>query len=122
MEKVEIARLYKKIKRYYPAFDASIEAVEDAHRYLKDVPFELADQNVDKHIMTERFPPTIADIRGGVLEPESSTIPGVDETREWLAEMDKLRERAVPMPDYVREELRRIVQRAKYPHSRISTP
>lgn len=112
MEKIEIARLYRKIKRYYPAFDASIEAVEDAHKYLKDVPFDLADENVDRHIMTEKFPPTIAEIRAGYQDMESS-VPGVAETRRMLAEIDKLRERAVPMPDYVREELKKLVRNTK---------
>lgn len=112
MEKVEVARLYKKIKRFYPTFDASIEAVEDAHRYLQNVPYELANENVDRHILNEKFPPTIAEIRAGNQGQEASTVPGVSETRQWLDEIDRLRERAVPMPDYVREELRRIAQRA----------
>jgi hypothetical protein len=110
VEKIEIARLYKKIKRYYPAFDASIEAVEDAYRYLKNVPFDVAEKNVDQHIMTEKFPPTIAEIRAGYQDPESSSVPGVAETRRMLDELDRLKERAVPMPDYVREVLRKIAR------------
>jgi hypothetical protein len=111
VDKVEIARLFKKIKRFFPAFDASIEAVNEAYRYLNDIPFELADQNVDRHIRNEKYPPTIAEIRAGRQDPEISTIPGVEETRKMLAEMERWRETAVPCPDHIREEMRRLARR-----------
>jgi len=110
----EVVKLFKAITMSYPAFrvpdDMAKEQVMHWYQHLKDIPFDVAMQNLREHIHTERFPPTIADIRRGYSE--ESNVPGVEETKEWLAELDRLRERAVPMPDYVREELKRLVRRS----------
>lgn len=64
MEIVEIAELYKHIKKHYPFFDASIEKVKEDLRYLRDFPSEAAWQNIERHILTETSTPGIAHIRG----------------------------------------------------------
>ncbi|ALS27167.1 replicative helicase inhibitor G39P [Paenibacillus sp. 32O-W] len=115
MTQGEVVKLFKAITLSYPAFrvpdDMAKEQVMHWYQHLKDVPFDVAMENLREYVQAERFPPTIADIRRG-YSAEKSTVPGVDETREWLAELDKMRKRAVPMPDYVREELRRIVRQS----------
>lgn len=114
MTQGEVVKLFKAITLSYPAFrvpdDMAKEQVMHWYQHLKDVPFDVAMKNLRAYIQEERFPPTIADIRRGY--EEKSTVPRVDETREWLAELDRMRERAVPMPEHLREELRRIVRRA----------
>jgi len=111
----EVVELFKAITLSYPAFRVPDELMKDQvlhwYEHLKDIPFDVAKENLSEHIRNERFPPTIADIRRGYSE-EKSTVPGVEETRQYLDELERLRERAVPMPDYVREELRRIAKRA----------
>ena len=106
----EVWTLFERISHYYPAFTADDDKAAAWHRVLKDIPFDIACENLEEHVRDSNFPPTIADIRRGY--EEKSTVPGVDETREWLAELDRMRERAVPMPEHLREELRRIVRRA----------
>lgn len=115
MTQAEIVELFKAITLSYPAFrvpdDMAKEQVLHWHAHLKDVPFDVAMANLREYVQEERFPPTIADIRRGYTA-EKSTVPGVEETRELLAELDRLRERAVPPPDHIREELSRIAKRA----------
>lgn len=115
MTQGEIVELFKAITLSYPSFrlpdNMAKEQVRHWHSHLKDVPFEVAMANLDSYVMHNRFPPTIADIRAG-YQIERSEVPSVDETRKYLAEMDELRARAVPMPEHVREELRKLVRRA----------
>ena len=114
MTQGEVIELFKAITLSYPAFRVQDELMRDQvlhwYEHLKDVPFEAAMENLREHIRTERFPPTIADIRRERME-EKSSVPGVEETRRYLAELDRLRERAVPPPARLREELRRYAKR-----------
>jgi hypothetical protein len=61
---VEIAELYKHIKKHFPFFDASLEKVKEDYKYLRDFPAEAARANIDQHILTETITPGIAHIRG----------------------------------------------------------
>ena len=106
----EVWTLFERIAHYYPVFSADDDKAEAWHRVLRDIPFDVACENLEVHVRESSYPPTVADIRRGY--EERSNVPGVEETRRMLAELDKLRERAVPMPDHVREELRRIARRA----------
>ena len=38
------------------------------YEMLKDIPYNLASRAVMKHIKTDKFPPTIADVRNGAEE------------------------------------------------------
>ncbi|MEK3882395.1 hypothetical protein [Paenibacillus sp. PL2-23] len=64
MNKLQVIDLFGIIKRTYPSFDSSPQSLEHHAKYLQDFPFETARDHVERHILTERFPPTIADIRG----------------------------------------------------------
>jgi hypothetical protein len=65
MDKPEVKELVKQILLAYPNFEIKPDA-----RFklwcdmLADVPFERAIENLKEHIKTNRFAPTIADIRG----------------------------------------------------------
>ena len=115
MTQAEVVKLFKAITLSYPAFRLPDELAKDQvlhwYEHLKDVPFDVAMANLREHIQVERFPPTISDIRRGYSE-ERSTVPGVEETRRYLAELDRLREKAVPPPAHIREELNRLAKRA----------
>ncbi|WP_374019040.1 hypothetical protein ABU162_04635 [Paenibacillus thiaminolyticus] len=105
----EAAELFKIIKRHYPNFDGSVQNVKENFRYLKDFPFEVAIDNVDKHIMTERFPPTIADIRGRLGEQiERNRMK--QETDEYFDRLDAWRENAAPPPPGNLERVRALVK------------
>lgn len=104
MEKVEVIILVRSIKANYPGFDKSPENIDRLHKYLYDFPFEAAKENVDKHIMTEKFPPNIAEIRGRVGEQrEHERLKA--ETAEYFSERDAARAAAVPPPPGWKEEI-----------------
>lgn len=109
MEVIEVAELFKIIKRHYPSFDASVENVKSSHKYLRDFPFQAACQNVDQHILTERFPPTIADIRGRLGEQiERQRMK--DEAESYSAQVELWKANCSPPPagyfDTVRAKIR----------------
>jgi len=101
----EVWMLFERIAHFYPAFMADDDKAAAWQRVLRDVPFDAACESLEEHAKESTFPPTPADIRRGYSE-ERSTVPGVEETRRYLAELDRLRERAVPPPARLREELR----------------
>ncbi|MFF2016254.1 MULTISPECIES: hypothetical protein [Paenibacillus] len=68
MNKLEVAKLYKEIKKRYANFDASLQAVEEDLGMLHDIPYDVAYSNVRQHIMTSDFPPKISQIRGRLGE------------------------------------------------------
>ncbi|MCY9541827.1 replicative helicase loader/inhibitor [Paenibacillus alvei] len=112
MNRAEVARLLLGIKQNYPSFDASAESVERHARYLRDIPFEVAKQNLDSHIMTERFPPTIADLRGRLGEQiERNRMK--QETDEYFEKLDEWRKKAVPPPRGNLEKVRAILKRSE---------
>lgn len=106
----EVWMLFERIAHFYPAFMADDDKAAAWQRVLRDVPFDAACESLGEHAKESTFPPTPADIRRGYSE-ERSTVPGVEETRRYLAELDRLRERAVPPPARLREELRRYAKR-----------
>ncbi|MDH6427232.1 MULTISPECIES: hypothetical protein [unclassified Paenibacillus] len=104
MNKLEVAKLYKTIKKRYSNFDASLQAVEEDLDVLKDIPYEVAESNFRKHFMTSDFPPKISQIRGRLgeqLERERMRR----QTEELMHEMDVSRLEAVPPPIGLKEEI-----------------
>lgn len=104
MNKAEVAMLLKVIKKNYPGFDASGESVEQHLKYLRDFPYQTALSNVDKHILTERFPPNIADIRGRVGEQVERRRMR-QETTTYFEQLDNWKQGAVPPPAGLKEAL-----------------
>lgn len=109
MNKSEVARLLVEIKKNYPSFEASAESVDRHLKYLHDIPFAVAQQNLDSHILTERFPPTISDLRGRLGEQKDREQSKI-QTESYFAQVDLWKRNAAPPPDgyfeYMREKLR----------------
>ncbi|MBY9081039.1 hypothetical protein KIH86_23075 [Paenibacillus sp. HN-1] len=104
MNKIEIAKLYKVIKKRYPNFDASTQAVEEDVEMLQDIPYDVAQSNIRQHIMTNDFPPKISQIRGRLGEQiERDRMRR--ETEELFAAQDAARAAAVPPPPGLKEAL-----------------
>lgn len=72
VEVVEVAQLYREIKKHFPFFDASVEKVKADYKYLKDFPVETAQENIDRYILTETVEPKIANIRGRLGDLQDS--------------------------------------------------
>ncbi|MEC0169877.1 hypothetical protein [Paenibacillus graminis] len=104
MDKAEVGILARIIKANYPGFDKSPENIDRLHRYLRDFPFEEAAANVRQHILTEKFPPNVAEIRGRLGEQiERDRMR--QETVELFAAMDAARAAAVPPPSGLKESI-----------------
>ncbi|MDB4868272.1 MAG: hypothetical protein JWR03_2605 [Cohnella sp.] len=97
MNKAEVAELMKVIKRTYPSFDASAESVNHHFKYLQDFPFQAAQENVDQHILTERFPPIIADIRGRIGDQLDSQR-SKEEADSYFAQFELFLQGSAPPP------------------------
>lgn len=104
MNKAEVVTLVRTIKANYPGYDISLENIDRLCRFLHDFPYETAAENVRQHILTERFAPNVAEIRGRLgeqLERERMR----QQTAELFAGMDQARKVAVPPPVGLKERL-----------------
>ncbi|MBD0381233.1 replicative helicase loader/inhibitor [Paenibacillus sedimenti] len=63
MKQTETAKFLAAIKTFFPNFEITTAVTHGWQSMLEDVSFERAQQNLAQHIKTNRFPPTIADIR-----------------------------------------------------------
>jgi len=103
----EVRKLFLIIQNTYSNFvwdDVKVKIWADL---LRDTPFDMAQRNLREYIMNpdEKFPP-----HPGVLarrpETQGRYVPNAEETRRMLDEMDRQRERAVPMPEEFRRRLK----------------
>jgi hypothetical protein len=62
MKQQETAQFLAVVKTAYPHFDISEEVVRLWHQFLSAISFVTAQKNLNDHIASNRFPPTIADI------------------------------------------------------------
>lgn len=117
MNKAEIWNLFDEIVQYYPTFTGDDEKVAAWHKVLVNMPFVLATENLKQHVMTEKWLPTIAEIRYGYEEPLSKIVPSVEETHESFKQLEEWRAKAVPMPDHLKKEMNRLVRGSRHPNS-----
>lgn len=77
MTREELLVLVKGMKAVYadPKFIPDRDAFDVWFGLLSDVPYEVASAAVKKYMMTERRPPTIADVRSGTAEVANAEIP-----------------------------------------------
>lgn len=97
MDRLQVIDLLKVIKRTYPLVDVSAEAVDHYCKYLRDFPYEVAIENLERHIKTERFPPTIADIRGRLGDQLDSQRSKAD-ADAYFAQVELWRRNRNPPP------------------------
>lgn len=64
MTAIETKKLLERIIMAYPNFELTTERIQFWREFLEDVPFEAAYKQLNLYIKANRFPPTIADIRG----------------------------------------------------------
>lgn len=98
MKLSEVIDLFEAIKRYYTNFTTEKEKRETWHELLRDIPLDVAMDNLKRHASVEKFPPTIADIRGKMgqlIEQDQSKA----ETESYFAQLDLWRTTGSPPPD-----------------------
>ncbi|CAM3708313.1 replicative helicase loader/inhibitor [Cohnella lubricantis] len=98
MDRADVIELFIELKTAYPNFDDSDENIDLHFKYLKDFPFGDAMKNVEKHILTERFPPTIADIRGRLGDLADSQR-SKEAAESFAAQIELWKRNAAPPPD-----------------------
>lgn len=69
MDRGEFVNIATAIKMYYPRFEVldSKVAMELWYSELKEMPYEVAELAVRKHVNTSQWPPTIADLKAGMI-------------------------------------------------------
>lgn len=97
MNRAEVIDLMVLIKRTYPSFDTGRESVDHHCKYLQDYLYAAALENVERHIMTERWPPTIADIRGR-LGDKMDSQRSKEEAEAYFAQVELWRQNSSPPP------------------------
>lgn len=109
MNKLEVAKLYKDIKKRYANFDASLHAVEEDLGMLHDIPYDVAYSNVRQHIMTSDFPPKISQIRGRLGEQmERDRMKNM--TEQHFANLDTWSSSSKPPPEGYWDEVKRKIR------------
>lgn len=98
----EVSRLFKHIVQFYPMFDGDAEKIKAWHEILGQVPVEQAIANLKRHVLTEKYPPTIAELTRPLQAPKTENDRFHDFMRgsaiHTLAEWEMMRKLAVPPP------------------------
>lgn len=94
----EFKKIVKGLKAVYASerFLPDIEAVTTWYKLLQDIPYETLAQSAHRYMLTEKFPPTIADLRKGAARMNG-------ESRDWSDGWSQFRE-AVRRFGYYRQE------------------
>lgn len=111
MTKEEWSLLVKAIKSAYPnqTFCPDSYSLELYYRMLQDIPYEVLNIVIQRHIATNRYPPTIADLRGSVSPKEKEWSEGWEEVKRAIRNYGSYREKEAL--DSMSPLTREIVQR-----------
>ncbi|WP_379142316.1 hypothetical protein [Paenibacillus sp. sgz500992] len=105
MKRAQVIDLLIKLKEEYAhQIDTSDPEIDRLYEHLKDFPFDIAVQNVRKHIQTNSWPPKIAQIRGGQGDIKEDIRSKV-EAAHILAERENNRADVVLPPAGYKEAL-----------------
>lgn len=85
MNQEQFKTLVKGMKAVYtqPTFIPDNDAILVWYSMLKDLSYEQASAAIQKHMMQEKFPPTIADIREKASELSETRTDELSETEAW---------------------------------------
>lgn len=108
MIQAEVIRLFKAITLAYPAFRVPEELAKEQismwHGHLHDISYETAVDSLNQHVASNRFPPTIADIRSRLSE-QTERQRMRDETESFFAQLELWQKNAAPPPGGMRERI-----------------
>ncbi|WP_199925747.1 replicative helicase loader/inhibitor [Paenibacillus bouchesdurhonensis] len=111
MKQTETANFLAMIKTAYPFFEITEPGTRLWHMMLQDIDFKTAQVRLADHIRTSKFAPTISEIVQAPEEkPSYYDLLRQEEQQEQLA-LEAYNEKAVPMPDHIRERLERRAKR-----------
>lgn len=104
MKRAQVIDLLVKIAEEYNQVDTSDLEINRLYENLKDFPFDKAVENVRQHILTNSWPPKIAQIRGGQGDMKEDIRSKVD-AAHLLAERENNRAEVVLPPAGWKESL-----------------
>lgn len=95
----EFKKLVKGMKAVYTSqsFLPDAESVKIWYQLLKDIPYEVLRVAVQKHMLTNRFPPTVAELRQG-------TVESVKGKKDWSNGWEQFRQAVRRFGYYQQEE------------------
>lgn len=96
MEREEFKILVKAMKAVYaqPTFIPDKDAFDVWYGLLQDLPYEQANLAIQKYMTSERFPPTIADIRTKATEIIAPAEESMSELQAWALVQKAIRNSA----------------------------
>lgn len=115
MTKEEFARLSAGIKGFYPSFQImpTEESMELWYQQLKDLDYKTASIAISKHVCTNKYPPSVAEIRKGYMDITNGYIP--DWGEGWEKVLKAIRQygydRELEAMDSFDEVTRQVVRR-----------
>lgn len=91
MDKKEFSLFAAALKTYYPREQLlpNEQAMELWYRQLKDIPFKVAEVSLNKWVATNKWSPSIAEIREACAEITTGKLP--DWSEGWEATMKAIR-------------------------------
>ena len=84
MDRKQVIEVFKLLKSVYPNFDVSTEKVDIWTRLLKDQNPAIVMKNAERYVLTQKYPPTIADLRENTSEARNNDI--LDQIKQWERE------------------------------------
>lgn len=63
MNREQVKEVFKLLKNVYPQFEVTTEKLDTWTSLLKDQNPAVIMRNAERHVMDNKFPPTIADLR-----------------------------------------------------------
>lgn len=93
MDREDFKTLVKGMKAVYtqPAFIPDQDAFNVWFELLKDLTYDQVSLAIQKHMLTERFPPTIADLREKANEVAKKQVTEMSELEAWSIVMKAIR-------------------------------
>ncbi|MBJ6361110.1 replicative helicase loader/inhibitor [Paenibacillus sp. GCM10012307] len=95
MTRNELNKLFLIINNAYQNFSIDEVKMTFWHNMLEDFPFEIALSNLRQHVYTEKYPPTIADIRKPLEVELANYLQLKEATQHRLKMMEEWHYRAV---------------------------
>ena len=84
MKREQVIEVFKLIKNVYPNFEVSTEKVDIWTGLLKGQNPAVIMKNTERYVSTQKFAPTIADLRENTSEARNNDI--LDQVKQWERE------------------------------------
>lgn len=83
MNREQVKEVFKLLKNVYPQFEVSSEKVDTWTKMLQEQNPAIIMRNAERHVLENKFPPTIADLRERDHAAYKSNI--LEKIKEWEA-------------------------------------